>query len=188
MGSFNPVHNAHIHFACEARNHYNFDEIIFVPAYKPPHKEVGIEQSAHRYKMLELALADYPFFKISDIEYKREDKSYTYPTIIELYRTLPDIEGKINFIIGTDAFLNIYSWHQGEELIKLLHFIVIVRDEKEAEGCKNLKDVDFDFLNASKVDISSTMIRERLKNYKPVTDLVPPAVERYIKKNDLYRG
>ena len=105
-GTFNPIHEAHLKVAEYALKHYGFEKIIFIPAFIPPHKDINSDLAKHRLEMVKIATAYEPRFEVSDIEYKLGadgKKSYSLNTvkkIKELYR----IDGKINFLIGTDAF------------------------------------------------------------------------------------
>ena len=102
-GTFNPIHKAHLKMAEYVLSHYGFDKIIFIPAYKPPHKDYDTNMCQHRFNMVKLAIKNNPHFEISDIEYKSEGKSYSYLTALKLYEQY-DVDEKIHFIIGTDAF------------------------------------------------------------------------------------
>ena len=188
-GTFNPIHNGHLGMAKKVIEEFKFDEILFIPAYIQPHKNLAYckRSAPYRLEMLKLALENYPQFKLNTIEFDRKGLSYTYITILELYKRLPDIEGKINFVIGTDAFLNIYKWQDGQNLVKLLDFIVLIRDENELEMCKELKGVKYRVLQADKINISSTMVREMVKSKQDISKLVPPEVKKYIEENHLYR-
>ena len=126
QGTFNPIHNSHIRIAEYAYKHKNFDKILFIPAARPPHKAYIPDMSIHRYNMVKLVTDSYPEFDISDIEYRFKDKSYTFNTISELYKSMP-VEGKINFLIGTDAFRKIESWYRSDELKDLLNFIIFLK-------------------------------------------------------------
>ena len=105
-GTFNPIHEAHIKVAEFAIKQYGFEKVIFIPAYIPPHKNITTELAEHRLNMVRLATSYNPKFEVSDIEYKLSasgNKSYSLITvkkIIEEYK----IDGKLNFLIGTDAF------------------------------------------------------------------------------------
>ena len=81
QGTFNPIHNAHLRVAEYVLNKYNFDKLVFIPAANPPHKDCDLNFSLHRLKMAELAVRTNPKFAVSDIEYRRDGKSYTYLTI-----------------------------------------------------------------------------------------------------------
>ncbi len=162
-GTFNPIHNAHLKMAQCAYEQFGFDKIIFIPAFNPPHKNTAL--SEHRYKMVEMAVKNYPHFEISDIEYKRKGKSYTYLTILELYEKY-DIEGKISFIIGKDAYKNFDSWYEAEKLKNLIEFVLFERAPE---------------------DISSTEIRQRIKENKSISNMVPKEVGEYIERHNLYK-
>jgi len=188
-GTFNPIHNAHIEVAKYVKEHYNFDKILFIPAYKPPHKDTTL--SDHRFNMVKLAIQDIDGFEISDIEYKSEENSYTFNTLTKLYEIYPEIEGKINFIIGTDAFRKIKTWYNADGLKPLTKFIVFERENNfNANDFESLKNEGYDFEFAKKTyeDISSTNLRESIVNGKSVQDLVPQAVYSYIIKNGLYKN
>ena len=182
-GTFNPIHNAHIKMAEFVLENFGFDKIIFIPSYIPPHKEIDKNLAKHRYNMVKLAISGNKSFEISDIEYQSEGKSYSLLTvkkIIEHY----NIKGRLNFIIGTDAFVKLDSWYKAEELKKLVHFIVFPR---RGDGDEKLyKDFiqngwDFEIVNCSFMDISSTEIRDFKKQD------IDKKVEDYIKENGLYR-
>ena len=174
-GTFNPIHDGHIKMAEYAIEKYEFEKIIFIPAYLPPHKEIDSKLAQHRYNMVKLAIKNNPKFEVSDIEYKSEGKSYSLITvkkIIEQYC----IKDRLNFIIGTDAFAKIESWYKAEELKKLAHFIVFPRKGTEI---LELVDWDWELTEMNYIDISSTEIREGVKRNKDL--------EGYIKKYGLYK-
>lgn len=174
-GTFNPIHEGHLKMAEYALDKYNFDKIIFIPAYLPPHKEIDKELAMHRFEMVKLAISNNPQFEISDIEYQSEGKSYSLITvqkIIEQY----EIKSRLNFIIGTDAFAKIDTWYKADELKKLVHFIVFPR---KGNSIEQIKGWDYELTEMDYVDISSTEIRNGENN--AIID-----VEGYIKQNDLY--
>lgn len=187
QGTFNPIHNAHLRVAEYVLNKYGFDKFVFIPAANPPHKECDSNFSLHRLKMVQLAVLTNPKFEVSDIEYRREGKSYTYLTIKELYK----VYGKVSFIIGTDAFKKIESWYETDKLKKLVKFIVFIREDNfnisEYDYLKD-KGYDFEFQTLSYQDISSTELREKIKQGEDIKDFVPVKVEEYIKENGLYRN
>lgn len=188
-GTFNPIHNGHLYMAEYVIKNFGISKILFIPAFVPPFKNTAPELAEHRYKMVELAIKSNPDFEISDIEFRHSGKSYTYLTIKELYEQYK-IDGKINFIIGTDAFESLDRWYKSEELRKMIRFIVFVRkndfDSSKYDIMKT-NGYDFKFANMQFNDISSTEIRERIKNNKELTGLLPAEVERYIKENGLYK-
>jgi nicotinate-nucleotide adenylyltransferase len=183
-GTFNPIHNAHLKMAEFALDNYKFDKIIFIPAYIPPHKEVSKDLASHRLEMVKLAISKNPKFELSDIEYKREGKSYSLLSVKEFIKEYK-LETKLNFIIGTDAFVKINSWYKADELKKLVHFIVFPRrGDGNNEIYSELKNEgwDFELTTMDFIDISSTQIRTELENNK-----IDKKVEEYIKNNGLYK-
>lgn len=192
QGTFNPIHNAHLRIANYVISKYDFDKILFIPAYKPPHKDYETNFSNHRLNMVKLAISDAcnNKYEVSDIEYKREGKSYTYLTICELYKQY-DIFEKIHFIIGTDAFKEIESWYESDKLKKLVTFIVFKREYNFSElEYNNLKNKGYDFCveDLSFEDISSTQLREKIINGEKIDNLVSKRVKEYISENGLYEN
>ena len=184
QGTFNPVHNAHIRVVKYVLEKYNFDKLLVIPAYKPPHKDYNSDLSLHRLNMARIAFENIENAEVSDIEYRKEGISYTYLTICELYEKY-NAEDKIYFIIGTDAFDKIESWYQADKLKKLVKFIVFERENNFNPLRYNyLRDKGYDFIieNLEYSDISSTDIRKHLKN-----NCVPNKVKEYIVKNGLYK-
>lgn len=193
QGTFNPIHNAHLKICEYAKNKFDFDRIILIPAARPPHKDFDESASVHRLKMAELAAQDIDYIEVSDIEYRRNGLSYTVPTVEEIYEKYP-VDGMINFIIGTDAFKNIESWYESEKLKNMLDFILFVREDeqslKEDETyLQKLKEKGYNYkmMKMPFVDISSTQIRTNIHNSVPIKSLVPVEVEKYINKYGLYK-
>lgn len=189
QGTFNPIHKAHLRVADYVADKYDFDKIIFIPAYQPPHKDYDADLSNHRLKMVELGTSYNRKFEVSDIEYKRGGKSYTYLTICELYKRYK-IEGKINFIIGTDAFDYIETWYEADKLKDLVKFIVFIREENfNSDKYNYLKDKGYDFVTESLSfeNISSTKLREMVKNGEDTSLYLDKKVKDYIDKNELYK-
>lgn len=190
QGTFNPIHKAHLRVAEYIIKKYDFDKLLFIPAYNPPHKCVDEDLAQHRFNMVKLAVSNEKNFEVSDIEFRRGGKSYTYMTICELYKQY-HIEGKINFLIGTDAFQYIESWYETDKLKNLVKFIVFVREENfEVSKYDYLRSKGYDFeiqpLNFE--DISSTELREMVKNNRNIDGLVTKEVKDYIKENELYKN
>lgn len=188
QGTFNPIHKVHLQVAKFALENYGFDKVLFIPAYLPPHKEVDKSLARHRYNMVKLAISDVDGFDISDIEYKREGRSYTYLTILEL-KKIYNISDKVNFLIGTDAFEKIDTWYETDKLKEHLHFIVFPRcnnfKESDFDKFKNM-GYDFEFSPMDYIDVSSTEVRDNINNKKSIEGLEIPRVVEYIKENGLY--
>lgn len=189
-GTFNPIHKGHIYMAEYVLKNFSIEKVLFIPSFIPPQKTDYPELTQHRYKMVQKAISHNSRFELSDIEYKLKGKSYTYLTLLELYRIF-DIEGKINFIIGTDAFENLDSWYESEKLRKLAHFIVFVRkNDFNPKYYDNMKSegYSFSFAEMQFNDISSTDIRKKVLKGESISSFVPEEVERYIIENELYKN
>ncbi|MBR6164135.1 nicotinate (nicotinamide) nucleotide adenylyltransferase [bacterium] len=189
QGTFNPVHNAHLRLAEFALDYFNFDKILFVPAHIPPHKKFeGEENAKHRLNMVRLATEYNERFEVSDIEYRRNIPSYTFDTVCELYKSMNLLE-KPYFLIGTDAFRHIESWHKAELLKELIEFRVFVREnnfkETDFYGLKE-KGYSFEFMPLEFEDISSREIREKIGRGESVCGIIPDRVREYIDENGLY--
>ncbi len=193
QGTFNPIHNAHLQICEYAKKHFDFDKIILIPAARPPHKNIDEESAVHRLNMAEIAAKDIDYIEVSDIEYQRDDISYTVPTVEEIYEKYP-VDGMINFIIGTDAFKNIESWYETEKLKKMVDFVLFVREDEQSLKADETylqklrqKGYNYRMMKMPFVDISSTQIRKNIHNSVPIKALVPDGVEKYIDKYGLYR-
>ena len=189
QGTFNPIHRAHLDMAEFILQNYGIEKILFIPAAAPPHKKYDTQMAHHRLNMVKLATAYNPQFEVSDIEFHIPGKSYSYNTALELYKHY-NIDGKINFIIGTDAFEKIETWYKTEEFKKLVDFIVFVRKNNfNPTSFHHLKEkgYNFQFTQMPFEDISSTELREKIKLGKNVKDLITQEVEEYINEHELYK-
>lgn len=193
-GTFDPIHNGHLLAAEWAREAFTLDELIFIPAARPPHKDLqGVLESRHRYRMVELAIEDNPDFSVSPIELERAGYSYTVDTISHYVQTYPGI--KIHFIIGVDALQIISTWKDLDRLLTLCRFTVVTRPgyelDKKAACFQSVPPEIWeqtDFLPIPALEISSSDIRRRVANGKTIKYLLPAKVEKYIKDNSLYQG
>jgi nicotinate-nucleotide adenylyltransferase len=188
QGTFNPIHNGHLTMANYVKTVYDYDQVLFIPAYKPPHKEINEKMSNHRFQMVKLAITGEGFFGISNIEFQNERFSYTYLTIEQLYKKYK-IEGKIGFIIGLDAFREITDWLESEKLKSLVDFIVFPRGleiDKDRLSLLHYKGYKFTLARMKPTEISSTNIRDRILHGKSVAGQVPLVILDYINKNGLY--
>ncbi|MBR1776580.1 nicotinate (nicotinamide) nucleotide adenylyltransferase [bacterium] len=177
-GTFNPIHRAHLSMAEFILKNYNFDKIIFVPSYIPPHKELDKSMAEHRFNMVKLAISGNKKFGISDVEYKSNGTSYSLITVQKIKNEY-SVKGRLNFIIGTDAFLNVKSWYKADELKELVHFLVFPRGDDSIIN-EEFDGYSYELVDAPKSDISSTELRN--EHYELTTN----KVKDYIKKYELY--
>ncbi len=192
-GTFDPVHNGHLVLAENARIKFNLDKILFIPTGKPPHKDNNyITSNIHRYNMTLLAINSNPYYFLSSIETQREGITYTIDTI--KYLKTKSNSTDFYFILGSDSLYQIHKWKDYEELLSLCNFIVAKRkglDDRKLENrikeLSQLYNSNIHILESPLIEISSTEIRERVKNRLSIKYLVPKAVELYINKNNLYK-
>ena len=191
-GTFDPVHNAHLVVAEEARKRLNLAGIILVPAGQPWLKAGRIIATAeHRLQMLRLAIADAPYFKLSTIEIEREGPSYAVDTIAELRGELGSRD-ELFFILGWDSLAQLPEWREPSRLVEMCYLVAAPR-----QGCSppDLKALEIlipgiservMLMDKPEIDISASAIRDRVARGLSIRHLVPEPVNRYIKENGLY--
>jgi nicotinate-nucleotide adenylyltransferase len=193
-GTFDPVHNGHLVAAEAVRQEFNLDKVVFIPAGRPPHKNADlITNPEHRYIMTALATASNEYFEVSRIEVEKTEISYTVDTIKDL-RTKYGEAVDIFFITGADSVLELLTWHKAEELLKLCSFIAVTRPgfdkgelEQKVYEIKSKYNGEIISIEVPLLEISSTDIRERVREGKSIKYLLPSDVEKYIEKNGLYK-
>ena len=203
-GTFDPIHYGHLDAAEAARTALQLDDIRLVPTHVPPHRSASPLASAfHRFALIALAIQDRPSYRVSELELARSGHSYTADSLRAMHA-----EGwtplQIFFILGADAFSEISTWREFPAVLDGAHFVVIARPGTPLEEaaartpelrqrlCRAERDLPQDgktriiLLDARTRDISSTMIRARLRTRQPIDDLVPSAVARHIVMHHLY--
>lgn len=185
-GVFDPIHIGHLFTAEEARIKYYLDKVIFVPCLNPTHKRNGqVTDVKHRLKMSYLATNNNPYFEVSKIEINRSGPSYTIDTIRE-FRNIYGWDAGIFFITGADAFLEIETWYKKEELLKMCQFVAATRPGYDLNKLhQNFKEV-LKIMEIPLLAISSTDIRNRIRNGLSIKYIVLEEVREYIYKNKLY--
>ncbi len=206
-GTFDPIHTGHLRCAEEIRELFGLDQVIFIPAYQPPHKNGAYRESfEHRERMVKLAIAGNSFFSYSDLESRRGGLSYSVATV-EHFLSLHPQDLEIYFILGQDAFRFIRTWKEWEKILLLCNFVVMTRPGWEEEALEALLPPDFASLfvydegingyrgpagrtifyrRVSFLDISSSDIRERRKEGNSIRYLVPEEVFSYIEEHGCY--
>lgn len=181
-GTFDPIHNAHLQIADEAQKRLSLDEVLFIPAANPPHKDSSsLTSFEDRFRMVELACEPYPGFSVSRLE-EGAGQSYTIDTL-ERFRPRLAPDDKLFFLIGSDAFADLETWHRWQEIVKVTAFIVVARpgeNYKVPEGAQVLR------LDDLELPVASTTIRARLAEGQSTPEL-PQAVRQFIDKRGLYK-
>ncbi len=196
-GTFNPIHHGHLVTAQEALSQFGLDRVIFIPTGDPPHKvEDRLASAEDRYIMAVIATSSNSSFFVSRIEIEREGKSYTIDTV-RLLKKIYGHDSQLFFITGADAILEILTWKDTDEIVSLCKFIAATRpgynlarlDElrKRLFRSKIVTDKRIFVMEIPALSISSTDIRNRLRDNRPIDYLVPEGVSNYILKHGLYR-
>ena len=191
-GTFDPVHYGHLVAAEMARYEFKLEKVVFIPTGRPPHK-VGREITSpeSRFQMVRLATEDNAFFEVSRIEIERVGHSYTVDTLRNLKKCYP--ESELYFITGSDAFREIFTWKDAEEILKLSHFIGASRPGFDPTDF--LQDIQSQYpefyermhlLEVPALAISSTDIRSRIRTGQSIRYLLPEPVRLFIEEEGLY--
>lgn len=187
-GTFDPIHLGHLAAAQESLYRFKLDEVIFVPAAVSPFKQDEECLDAEtRFLMAVIATASNPRLKVSRLEIDRPGPSYTVDTMRDLKKTY-GARGEMYFIGGSDNLLELSRWKDPEGLLELCVFIVIERPGHIVKaGRKYASHPRVARMTMPGLDISSTDIRQRVREGKPIRYLVPQEVAGFIEKNGLYR-
>ena len=208
-GTFNPFHNGHIGIIQHVKKKYGLEKIFFIPSATPPHKpHINLAPANDRFEMVKESLKSHKGFLVSDKELIRKGPSFTIDTINEFKK---EYGQQTNFylLMGSDAFLDITTWRRKDQIFEAVRIIIMLRghwenhnaiasfiDENISKGyIFNEQDNTFShkkkqniiICKVPQIDISSTMIRARVKNSKSIKDLVPANVEKIIRTKELYK-
>ena len=198
-GTFNPIHYGHLSIAEEVRTKFNLDKVIFVPTCVPPHKDPSdLADGKQRSIMAYLATVTNPCFEVSTFEVDKGGKSYSIDTV-KYFDQLYGGKVKLYFIVGADMLMEISTWKNIEDLLKICQFIAVPRPGYDIQKIFNqtflasdnysiaselLENIAIE--NTAMLDISATNIRRRVKEWKSIKYLVPEPVEQFIHNQHLY--
>jgi nicotinate-nucleotide adenylyltransferase len=184
-GTFDPPHQMHLLIAQEALESCSLDEIWFLPTYDPPHIQGKVAQTSadDRAEMVRRAISGNDRFRISLVEIERGGKSYTVETVRELIKRFPDHQ--FYFILGADMVDDLPNWHGIEELRRMTSFIAFRRPGFPAGNPAHAKVT---YIDMPLSDISSSLIRDRLREGRSCRYFMPDAVIDYIKGRHLYEN
>ena len=188
-GTFDPIHYGHLVTAEEALVQFALDAVVFVPTGHPWMKQGRVVSPAEdRYLMTVIATASNPRFQVSRVEIDRDGPTYAVDTLRTLSAHNPDAE--LYFITGADAMLEILDWKDPDEVLSIAHFIAATRpgyDLARFEAAGPARDASVSMMTIPALAISSTDIRERIHDGRPIRYLVPEGVKSYVEKAGLYR-
>ena len=207
-GTFNPIHKGHEKTAKEFYDKFNLCKLLIIPAFIAPHKEIdrGI-LPYQRFEMCKLAFGAEEYKKynieVSDIEIKKEGKSYSFNTVTALYDIYPKEENIIYFLVGTDMFFSVENWYRYEELLKLCVFTAAYRFDGDDKDTKNKifkkrndlieRGYKVELLENSIFEVSSTELRNKIKKVKTgqprdliLRQYLNQDVIEYINRENLY--
>jgi nicotinate-nucleotide adenylyltransferase len=208
-GTFDPIHHGHLRLAQEALEQCNLGSIRFIPSGTPPHRAAPLVTAEQRLHMVQLALNSQPGFVVDEREVYRTDKCYSVDTFSALRAEL-GAEQSLCLLLGSDAFLQLHTWHRWQQLFELAHIIVMQRPGQplgnaiaQADEALRLQyqtrlapsprllhetaSGHIVVLDMPQLDISATDIRSRAAQNKNLRYLLPDAVAHYIQINKLYK-
>jgi len=193
-GTFDPIHFGHLIIAEEVRELLKLDIILFIPVGNPPHKEgLNVADAFHRFNMVKEAVKSNPFFKVSRIEVDRLGYTYTVDTLTKL-KEMHGENVKLLFITGADVVRELLTWKEYERVFTMCEFAAVLRPgyEKaaivsEVQALRDKYGAVIHIIDGPLIEISSTQIRDNVKNGRSVKYLVPDKVEKYIYENGLYK-
>ena len=191
-GTFDPIHHAHLVLAEEVRHQLGLDLVLFLPAGHPPHKPGRpVSAAHHRLRMLELAIAGKSYFVISGVDLDRPGPSYTVEAL-QLLRKEWGPTPLFFFVEGADSLVEILSWYHPERLIDLAEIAVVDRPGVQVD-LSGLEvrlpglSAKLHWVRMPLLEISASDIRARVRDGRPISYLVPAAVEAYIVEHGLYK-
>ena len=192
-GTFDPIHYGHLLLGEAAREQFNLDRIIFMPNNLTTYKNrKEVTPGDLRFQMVKMAISDNPYFTCSRLEIEKSEGTYTYDTIQALKLMYPGDE--LYFIVGGDSIVSIDSWYRASDLLKSCVILAAVREnddlpavDKKRVELAGTYGADVRLLNFNRIDISSTDIRERVKNGLSVRYLLPEDCIEFICIKELYK-
>lgn len=198
-GTFDPVHQGHIHGAAAVCGALELAEIRMVLSARPGHREVPAASAEHRWQMLMLACADDPRLVADDRELRRNAPSYTVETLAELRRQGSD--QALVWVLGSDAFADLPSWHRWTEILGLANLVILQRpgqtvalgtdlealcERHRVDHAPNAPCGQIMFLEDAMQAVSASQVRAALSASRSVADLLPDQVSTYITQHGLY--
>jgi len=186
-GTFDPPHLGHLILAQTIYEAEHFDQIVFVPAYKSPHKDRSAVSSVDlRKEMVKIAIQENPNFMMSEIEIDRGGVSYSIDTIIDYKKKTGTDSKNLFYLIGSDSLKTFHSWRNSEQILDECQIIVAIRPGFRPSDIDNKILAKVQFANIPRIEVSSTEIRRRWIEGKTIRYMVTQQVWEYINENKLY--
>lgn len=208
-GTFNPFHNGHLGIIRHVKSEFDLDTVFLIPSAIPPHKpETNLAPAKFRYQMVQESIEKEKGLKVSDKELLRKGPSFTMDTISEFRQEYPE-ENKIFLLMGSDAFLDITTWERKDQIFETVEIIIMLRGkwddfspitkfinthisndytpDKTRKGYHHSHLCTIHICRVPRIDISSSMIRKKIRCRESITGLVPPCVETLINTKEIYQ-
>ena len=184
-GTFDPLHIGHLLIAQTVYEAENFDKILFIPAYAPPHKNV-VTPMKHRIEMVKIAISDNPNFEYSDVDILRKGISYTIDSIVDIKRKYELTDDEIYFLIGSDSLIDFKNWKNPKEILDECNVIVAIRPGFRPSDIPYWILQRVHFANIPRFELSSSKIRSRWVKDLTIRYMVTLPIWEYINENNLY--
>lgn len=189
-GTFDPIHLGHVSIASAALEELKLERVIFLPDGDPPHKRPDCSRE-DRLAMVRLACADEPRFAVSDMELRRQGRTYTVDTLLALKAQCPDRQ--LVYLVGSDTFFLFPTWRTAEKIARLCRMAIVLRPGDAPDDIRRAQEaftqtygLDSILLKKPGLDISSSGVREVVRKGQSVENLVPARVDAYMKLHGLY--
>ena len=184
-GTFDPPHIGHLLIAQTIYEAENFDKILFIPAYAPPHKN-NVTPMKHRIEMVKIAISDNPNFEYSDVDIIRKGISYTIDSIVDIKRNYKLTNDGIYYLIGSDSLIDFKNWKDSKEILDECNVIVAIRPGFRPSDIPHWILQKVHFANIPRFELSSSKIRSRWVKDLTIRYMVTLPIWEYINENNLY--
>lgn len=193
-GTFNPIHQGHLMLAQKAYEQFELDKVLVIPNKLPAYKDRDeLLDSKQRSRMVQLAIADYPYMEFSDLELTRSGPTYTIDTLQSLKQEYP--EDDFYFILGGDSLADLHKWRAYKEILTLAVILCARRNDADVPELEQIKlrleaevaEAQIYIMDTPMMNISSTEIREQLQSGKKAPQGIPEVVLAFIQEHDLYQ-
>lgn len=193
-GTFDPIHNGHLHIAQAFAEQVQLNSVIFLPAGEPYHKKSARTAAAHRLAMVEAAIAHESRFAVSDIDIVRDGATYTIDTIQIFKQHFPSAQ--LWFLMGMDSLMQLYTWKNWQTLVRQTNIAVAARENTALQNApaplhswlgEALNNGSLKLLTAPEYDVSSTQIRAAIAAGQSTAQWLPESVANYIRVQGLYQ-